>query len=191
MLSVELIFDRTSADVFEAEEMMKLPWWEFTEEQQLAFLNGLRGCYDYTDLNRVETAVTEISRRMVSLPERMNELSAELGGGWDKYQIPYKVSEADLKTKTTWSGTELMTEEERTRYLANVEYIRSIFAPDVSAVENFDNFDFEAANRIEEILSTADFAVDALEEKITNEIEEDAARFKIWSGEPYSGEVII
>ena len=76
MLSVKLITDRSEIDVFEAEELMRRPWWEFSEEEKLSFLQGLRGCYDYTDLNRVETAVAEISSRMVELPNELDAAAA-------------------------------------------------------------------------------------------------------------------
>ena len=191
MLSVELIFDRTSADIYEAEEMMKLPWWEFTEEQQLAFLNGLRGCYDFSDLNRVETAVAEISQRMISLPDELDALAASAGGRWDKYALPYNPEEARLDVKTTWAPAELFEESERERYLSNVKYIRDSLAPKLPMPENFDTFDWNAANQLEKILFKADEALTAFKAKAESEIEADSAGFKIRSGEPYSGEVRV
>lgn len=191
MLSVELVFDRSTADVFEAEEMMKLPWWEFTEEQQLAFLNGLRGCYDFTDLNRVETAVAEISSRMVELPSMLDEIAAAAGVSWDKLSLSYDPQEAVLATKNFWEATELFEEAERERYLSNIKYIRDSLTPELPMPSDFDTFDWQVANNLEKILFEADAALTAFEKKILSEIEEEATGFNIKSGESYSGEVRV
>lgn len=191
MVSVELIFDRTSADVYEAEEMMKLPWWEFTEEQQLAFLNGLRGCYDFTDLNRVETAVGEIARQMISLPAELDALAASAGATWDKYSLPYDPAEAALETKTTWAAAELFEKAERERYLRNIKYIRDSLTPKLPMPESFDTFDWNAANQLEKILFEADKALAEFKLNVESEIEGESIGLKIRSGEPYSGEVIV
>lgn len=191
MLSVKLITDRSEIDVFEAEELMRRPWWEFSEEEKLSFLQGLRGCYDYTDLNRVETAVAEISSRMVELPNELDAAAAEAGVGWDKFALPYDPQEAVLATKNFWEEWELFEEAERERYLSNIKYIRDSLTPELPMPSDFDTFDWQAANNLEKILFEADAALTAFEEKILSEIEEEATGFNIKSGEPYSGEVRV
>ena len=191
MLSVNLIFDRSSADIFEAEDLMRRPWWKFSEEEKLKFLQGLRGCYDYTDLNRVETAVSEISSRMVELPDELDAAAAEAGVAWDKFALPYDPNKASLLTKTYWDGAELFDEDERERYLSNIKYIRDSLTPELPMPSDFDTFDWQAANNLEKILFEADAALTAFENKILSEIEEEATGFSIKSGEPYSGEVRV
>ena len=191
MLSVNLIFDRSSADIFEAEDLMRRPWWEFSEEEKLKFLQGLRGCYDYTDLNRVETAVSEVSSRMLELPAKLDEAAAAAGVSWDRFSLPYDPQEAFLTTKNFWEATELLENAERERYLSNIKYIRDSLTPELPMPSDFDTFDWQAANNLEKILFEADAALTAFEKKILSEIEEEATGFSIKSGEPYSGEVRV
>jgi hypothetical protein len=86
-----------------------------------------KGAYNYTDLNRVETAVAE--------------LSSALG--------------LELTTKTDWTMWDIPTQADMTRYLSNVERIRNavwsgVDLPDVP--RRMDNLTYEDANNIERIL---------------------------------------
>lgn len=191
MLSVKLITDRSEIDVFEAEDLMRRPWWEFSEEEKLKFLQGLRDCYGYNDLNRVETAVAEISARMVELPSMLDEIAAAAGVSWDKLSLSYDPEKAVLTTKNYWEATELFEEAERERYLNNIKFIRDSLVPALPMPSGFDTFDWQAANELERILFEADEALTAFEEKILSEIEEEATGFNIKSGESYSGEVRV
>ena len=89
-----------------------------------------KGAYNYSDLNRVERAVAEISDR------------AGLG----------------LETKTNWAMWDIPTETEMNRYLGNIATIRLRFANVVNMPEaptTMNNFTYEQANNIELILSAA------------------------------------
>jgi hypothetical protein len=89
-----------------------------------------KGAYNYSDLNRVERAVAEISERMA------------LG----------------LETKTNWTMWEIPTEADMNRYLGNIAAIR-LKLPNGANVPNapttMNNFTYEQANNIELILSAA------------------------------------
>lgn len=85
-----------------------------------------KGAYNYSDWNRVERAVSELS-----------ELLA-----------------LDLVTKTDWTMWDIPTESDAERFLRNIEIVRSV-APniDVPAVPGgLRNLSFETANDIEKIL---------------------------------------
>lgn len=89
-----------------------------------------KGAYNYSDLNRVERAVAEISDR------------ASLG----------------LETKTNWAMWDIPTEAEMNRYLRNIEIVRQHLANSASVPEaptTMNNFTYEQANNIELILSAA------------------------------------
>ena len=89
-----------------------------------------KGAYNYSDLNRVERAVAEISDRM------------SLG----------------LVTKTDWTMWDIPTSLDMSRYLENVAVIRSHFANVINMPEaptTMNNFTYEHANNIELILSAA------------------------------------
>ena len=89
-----------------------------------------KGAYNYSDLNRVERAVAEISDR------------AGLG----------------LVTKTNWSMWDIPTDTDMNRYLGNVNTIR-LRLTDGAGIPalptSMNNFTYEHANNIELILSAA------------------------------------
>lgn len=89
-----------------------------------------RGAYNYSDLNRVERTVAEISDR------------------WG----------LGLETKTDWRAWENPTEADMSRYLANITVIWSLL-PNGSGVPavppSMSNFTYEHANNIELILTAA------------------------------------
>ena len=85
------------------------------------------GAYNYSDLNRVERAVWEISDR------------AGLG----------------LETKTNWVMWDIPTEADMSRYLNNVAVIKNHFGIAMPLPTSMNNFTYEQANNIELILSAA------------------------------------
>lgn len=93
-----------------------------------------KGAYNYSDLNRVERAVTEI---------------ADLAG-------------LSLVTKTDWAMWDIPTTDDMTRYLNNIRSIRALI-PNASAIPavpaTMNNLTYTMANNIEKILSAAYAAV--------------------------------
>lgn len=86
-----------------------------------------KGAYNYSDLNRVELAVAE--------------LSDSLGLG--------------LTTKTDWKMWDIPTTTEMGRYLSNIRVIRDHFSIDTEIPTSMSNLNYEGANNIEKILFTA------------------------------------
>ena len=89
-----------------------------------------KGAYNYSDLNRVERAVAEISDR------------AGLG----------------LTTKTDWKMWDIPTASQMNRYIGNINTIRNIIPEDVSvpvAPTSMSNLTYNEANNIELILGAA------------------------------------
>lgn len=88
----------------------------------------IRGAYNYTDFNRVESAVLYLS----------------------------SFAGLNLTTKTNWTANDIMTIEEfENRYLANVNAVCSTLG--VSGVSaKFSRFDYNAANSIEKALQAAE-----------------------------------
>ena len=89
-----------------------------------------KGAYNYSDLNRVEMAVSEIS---------------ELAG-------------LNLETKTDWSRWDVPTDRDMERYLENIQKIRNVctideIAPDLP--HRMAELNYETANNIEKILASA------------------------------------
>lgn len=94
--------------------------------------------YSYTDLNRVETAVAEITA-----------MFSELG-----------ITES-LETKTDWALPENFSvstwpvESQMARYLSNVERIKNIFPNSVKLPISMDSLTWTGANNIERVLQIA------------------------------------
>lgn len=100
---------------------------EYTPYTEILPTLATKGAYNYSDLNRVERAVAEISDR------------ASLG----------------LETKTNWTMWDVPTETDMIRYLGNIVTIKGRFAIDINVPTSMNNFTYEHANNIELILSAA------------------------------------
>ena len=132
---MELITDRTQADVNRVKELAakgKAGTW--TAAEQAEWLAGLKGAYNYTDWNRVESAVAEI---------------ASLLG-------------VSLETVTTWSATSVPTEADAARYLANVRKLKTVcqgLSGTPNAPESMQRFTYKEANDIEKILTDIEIVI--------------------------------
>lgn len=89
--------------------------------------NCTKGAYNYSDLNRVERAVSEIS---------------DLAG-------------LGLTTKTDWAMWDIPTSADMERYLSNIGVIRDHFSINTDFPATMNNLTYSDANNIERILSAA------------------------------------
>lgn len=127
----DFITNRTQADVERCAELLKKGYPNFTEDERAEWIGvAMRGAYNYTDFNRVESAVEEAA-------------------------IPLMIS---LETKTDWGYWDAPTISETRRYLSNVASIRercpnSIVFPPLP--NNLNNMNYTIANNIEITLSLA------------------------------------
>ena len=140
---LNLITDRTQADVDYAARLNAAGWDGMTEDERTQWNLGLKGTYNAADLNRVGNAVNYVAGRLE-------------GAG---YSVP-------VDPKIDWIESDIPTESSMVRYLDDVETIRNTLTvlPDTPEVpEDMAGLTYEEANDIERIL----LAVDAL---ITNMI---------------------
>ena len=138
---LNLITDRTQADVDYAARLNAAGWDGMTEDERTQWNLGLKGTYNAADLNRVGNAVNYVAGRLE-------------GAG---YSVP-------VDPKIDWIESDIPTESSMVRYLDDVETIRNTLTvlPDTPEVpEDMAGLTYEEANDIERIL----LAVDAL---ITN-----------------------
>lgn len=54
---IELVTDRTQADVDYAKTLLSKSWAEFTQQEKEAYLSGLKGCINRADLERIENNI--------------------------------------------------------------------------------------------------------------------------------------
>ena len=113
----ELIFDRTQVDV------------EYARENQ-ASTEFLKGAYNYTDLNRVETWCEYIANMLNSY----------------NYFV-------DITVKTNWTMLDFPTTSEMERIRSNIIKLKQAYYSFTNIPDNLDYMDWKKANDIERILS--------------------------------------
>lgn len=127
-----LITDRSAEDLRYVETLAGKGFSGMTQAEKTAWLSGLKGSYNATDLNRVGNAIQYISEKL--------------------YAAGYSVQ---VKPKTDWRREDIPTPEQMKHYLDDVEMIRKCLAvfpttPDVPP--DMENLVYSEANAIEQIL---------------------------------------
>jgi hypothetical protein len=130
---MNLITDRTAADVERYLTLRNKGFANLTSAEKTEWLAPMKGAYNYTDLNRVEEAVQYLANK---LRERGYSVDVTL-------------------TKTTWTMNSLPTLSDMNRYLDNIKAIRSAFATlstTPQAPSSMKGFTYKEANAIEQII---------------------------------------
>lgn len=129
-ITVELITDRTQAEVDAANAVNKIKREDMTADE-LAIYNSGRGAYRHTDLNRVGQACAELYTLIT-------------GAGYD---VPNYTA-----LRTDWARGERPTPEDMEVYLATINAIKGALnaSQDIPASMRF--LDYEGANNIEKML---------------------------------------
>ena len=92
------ITDRTQSDVDRVKEIAaKARTDTWTEAEQAEWVAGMKGALSYTDFNRIESGVLELAN----------------------------ILGASVNVKTDWSVSGYLTTSDASRWLANIEAIRS------------------------------------------------------------------
>lgn len=124
----ELIFDRTLNDVNIA--MNEIKAVQAGQSPSASFMNGLKGCYNIFDLNRVESNVETICDKLKIFGIKLN-----------------------LATKTDWKFGDIFDSTAKVRYLQNIEIIRNAWHRYVDTPQTPPDYKhFSYANDIEKIL---------------------------------------
>lgn len=183
-----LITDRTQADVDRAKSLC-LKGANMTPEELAEFLLALKGMYNYTDLNRVETAVDYVADELVQADTDIRQYASDLGVAWDDiFAVPYDPADYSLTVKTDWAVTNIPSATQMARYISNLKLIQAAI-PDSSNAwipDSMNMINWENANDIEKLLIDVHTAVALLVEVKKGLIRSALA---VWySGEIYSGE---
>lgn len=131
-----LITDRTQADVDRYAELKAKGLHGMSDVEKTEWETDLKGAYNHTDMNRVESAVEYVANRLT-----------EAGYG----VIPV--------VKKNWSATDKPTLDDLKRYMKNVSDIRAALTtfettPDAPTTEK--RLSFQSANALEQILIDVD-----------------------------------
>lgn len=155
-----LIYDRTQADVdrvFTLKNKILAGGLNALSAEEFAeYMGGMRGAYNYTDLNRVAQAVAYIADRMTTIP---GELKVYRDGKQvadaSVYRVPYDADSVEVNPKTDWNMENYPTRSEMEGYLADLATLRKQLklpanAPAVPATMN--KLTCSVANDIERLL---------------------------------------
>ena len=133
---LNLITDRTERDVERWRLLHSKGFEALTQDEKAEWQSAMKGAYNFTDMNRVESAVEFISHRL-----------AELG-----YSVTPEV-------KTVWTVKDYPTKADMDRYFANVALLRSIlpmYSTTPATPTTRKKMDYLVANDVEHILSDVD-----------------------------------
>ena len=212
-----LITDRTEEQVNRLRQLLAKGWQAMTDDEKYEYLNGspsqlydsqnqrlndrngaavlgfdgiIRGAYNYTDLNRVETVVAYVADELAGALDILQDYATEMGVSWDDYYgVPYDPDDYEsLTVKTDWDETDIPSATQMARYIGNIKLIRDAI-PDSSNAwipDTMDGLTYETANNIEQLLIDVDVAVAALIALKKGYIRSTLAVY--YSGEIYSGE---
>lgn len=124
------ITDRTQSDVDRVKEIAaKARTGTWTEAEQVEWAAGMKGALSYTDFNRIESGVLKLAN----------------------------ILGASVDVKTDWSVSGYLTTSDASRWLANIEAIRSknsgsLKISQTSTPTSMDKLTFDTMNQIESIL---------------------------------------
>ena len=136
---MQLITDRNKSDVTESERILAKvkSGQSLTEEESEALFSGLKGCYNITDINRVNEAMRNIYQR------------------WANKELPFE----------HWQQTDIFKKSDWEKYLSDMAFIRSLLplpptVPQVPTLKDmFSKYAYERANDIEKILLSIDYYI--------------------------------
>lgn len=131
-----LITDRTQADVDRYAELRAKGWHGMTDEEKTEWETSLKGAYNHTDMNRVESAVEYVANRLT--------------------EAGYVVLPV---VKKNWTGSDKPTLDDIKRYMKNIADIRAaltIFATTPEAPTTGKRLTYQMANDMEQIIADVD-----------------------------------
>lgn len=190
-----LVYDRTQADVDRVftlkNKILTGGLTALTAEEKTEYMVGMKGAYNYGDMNRVGQAVAYIADRMTALPGELNAYRAEKGVGDDpNYEVPYDPSTVVVSPKTDWAMGDTPTQSLVAAFLNNLTVLRKQLdlpstAPAVPS--SLDNLTYTTANEIEYLLYVIYQAFLDVEATLYRKIDYTVAMYA-YAGISYSGE---
>lgn len=140
-IEFKLVTDRTQADVNYAKSLHEKGLPRMTAEELGEWTNGLKGWYDYRDLNRVGEAIIYVRDRLKAVGEVVA-----------------------VEPKIDWTLNDLPTYGAIAEYLNNIEKLRSVMPVPIETPVSGLLLNYEEANDIERILEYLEILIDNIEQ---------------------------
>ncbi len=174
-----LIFDRTQEDVDRVYELrnkiLSGGMSALSKEEKDEWLAGMKGSYNYTDINRVGEAVQYIYDRMQALPDELDAYRESQGvEDSPEFHVPYDISKIMVFPTTNATMDEIPTQLYIGFYLANLAVLSdALTLPDDAPnyPMSLDYMTYETANDIERLLYVINDAVSDLEAELRHKID--------------------
>ena len=188
-LGLALVTDRTAEDVSRVKSLaQKWMGGTITADEKAEFLSfSMKGAYNFTDLNRVESAVRFVSEYIDSLQGELDSLRAEYGVAEDAFWV-LAIQALSLSTKENRTVSDLPTVNELERYLSNVDALteRIPVEKNLPASAAY-GLDYAGANEIERSVLAEYDAAQELINRMSGLVRNTAAGY-VQSGEIFGGE---
>ena len=190
MSELKLITDRSAADANRVDALSAIPYSKMTDAQKAEWDSDLKGAYNASDLNRVESAVDYLAGVLRALPDDLKAYAKEKVVAWDKFfDVPYDAESVTPTVKKDWVKSDIQTPEDMTRYLNNVVWLRNTIEYATAELPSTMNgLTWQGANAIEKALVDLDEAIERLRAQ-TKYYLDLTAKSWCFSGEVFAGEV--
>lgn len=189
-----LVYDRTQDDLQRVHEITEAAltkgWAALSAKQKAEWLAGMKGAYNYTDLNRVGEAVQYLRQRFHDLPDELAAHREKLQvGDSDLFSVPYERERISVTGKTDWTVRDIPTQTQMDTYLRDIRTLRSVIAlsESVDLPSRLTGMDIETANLLERCLFAVNAALLALEKELHQYIDRAFTGY-VYSGECFCGE---
>lgn len=183
---LNLVTDRSQSDVARIKTLRKKGWSNMTEAEQEEYLAGMKGAYNATDLNRVESAVEFVNDYLDDMQSNLDAYREEQFVAADAlWRVPFEYP-LELEIKKGWVVSDLPTESELERYLSNVSVVTDKIPIDKDLPTTMQDLAIAGANEIERAL-LAEYAAGQEYESNTKRLIENTAKSFVYSGEIYGG----
>lgn len=136
---LHLITDRTQFDIDRVNALAAKGWARMTEAERAEWSAGMKGAYNATDLNRVQSAVRYVKDRLEAIGHSVN-----------------------ISEQRTWTQQDVPSMADLRKYLDDIAAIRNVSAllknpPAIPG--DMDRFTYVGANAIEQILQDVNSAL--------------------------------
>lgn len=209
---MELITDRTAADVERAKflnqkvydawlsmapaaadagvviDPVEIAEVALSEEELAEWMAGLKGAYNYTDLNRIGQAIRTVSNLLIAMPEEIEQYRKGKEVYYrEDFIVPYNPDEISVSPKVDWSMADPVTPGNTSAILDNISIIRRSFPAGCPAVpSSMARFNFESANNIEKIIQTVYSSAETFRQDTKEKINIASTEKTIWDKYTYT-----
>lgn len=156
----ELVYDRTQRDVDRVfslkNKILTQGLNALSSEEYAEYFGGMKGAYNYTDMNRVGRTAAYIADCMIEIANEVALYREEKGVSEDENtRMPYNPEDIAINPKTDWTMSDVPTQTEVAEYLENLALLRKqlpLPANVPSVPVSLDRLTYSVANDLEYLL---------------------------------------